>query len=90
MQGLQLQALPSLVGNRAMARFARQLQREAASPPATDSAGGLTPTMLAQIARRLRAAMEGWGTDEEAIYSALSGRTEEQVAAIAHTTCATS
>ena len=84
-QGLQIQALPALVGNRAMTRFAQRLQRQAASPPATDSAGGLTPTMLAQIARRLRAAMEGLGTDEEAIYSALSGRTQEQVAAIART-----
>jgi hypothetical protein len=84
-EALQLQALPALIGNRAMGRFARQLQRQAASPPAPVPTGGLTPTMLAQIARRLRAAMEGWGTDEEAIYSALSGRTQEQVAAIART-----
>ena len=83
--GLRLQRLPTLIGNRAMTRYARRLQRQSAGPPATDSAGGLTPTMLTQIARRLRAAMEGWGTDEEAIYSALSGRTQEQVAAIART-----
>jgi hypothetical protein len=84
-EGLRLGALPTVIGNRAMARFVRQLQRQSASPPAAEATGGLTSTMLTQIARRLRAAMEGWGTDEEAIYSALSGRTQEQVAAIART-----
>ncbi len=44
--------------------------------------GGLDDRMLDQIARRLRNAMEGWGTDEEAIYSAFSGRTQEQADAI--------
>jgi hypothetical protein len=34
------------------------------------------------IARRLHAAMEGWGTDEEAIYGALSGRTPTDYQAI--------
>jgi hypothetical protein len=52
-------------------------------PPATDV--GLSPEMLAQIARRLRSAMKGWGTDEEAIYASLSGRTQVQVDAIAST-----
>jgi len=39
--------------------------------------------MIRQIARQLREAMAGLGTDEEAIYSALAGRTQEQVDAIA-------
>ncbi len=53
-------------------------------PPSTAPAdGGLNQDMLRQIARRLREAMAGWGTDEEAIYSSFSGRTQEQVDAIA-------
>lgn len=51
------------------------LQRQ----PAT---GGLTQPMLEQIARRLREAMQGPGTDESAIYAAFAGRTQEQVDAI--------
>ena len=47
-----------------------------------EEAGGLDSRMLDQVARQLREAMAGWGTDEEAIYSALSGRTQEQVDAI--------
>jgi hypothetical protein len=66
----------------------QQIQKQSPSgtttPPATTN-GGLTPEMLTQIAPRLRNAMEGWGTDEEAIYSALSGRTQDQVNAIAAT-----
>ena len=34
------------------------------------------------VARRLHSAMEGWGTDEEAIYGALSGRTPTDYQAI--------
>lgn len=63
------------------------VQKQAAAPapaPAPAAAtGGLSEEMLKQIARTLRAAMAGWGTDEEAIYSAFSGRTQEQVDAIA-------
>jgi hypothetical protein len=60
------------------------VQRQAAAPaPAAAETGGLTEEMLKQIARTLHAAMEGWGTDEDAIYSAFSGRTQDQVDAIA-------
>lgn len=63
------------------------LQRQAAGGGAAGGAppagGGLTPEMLEQIARRLREAMQGLGTDEEAIYGALSGRSQAQVDAIA-------
>jgi Domain of unknown function (DUF4157)/Annexin len=58
---------------------ASRLYRQAATPVTS----GLTDTMLRQIARQLRAAMAGWGTDEEAIYSALAGRTQQQVDEIA-------
>ena len=54
----------------------------AAAPAAAAATGGLTEEMLKQIARTLRGAMQGWGTDEEAIYSAFAGRTQEQVDAI--------
>ncbi len=40
---------------------------------------GLTQVMLTNIAERLREAMSGLGTDEEAIYSVLSGRSQYQV-----------
>jgi hypothetical protein len=61
-----------------------QIQRQAATPPAP-AVNTLSPEMLQQIARRLREAMAGPGTDEEAIYSAFSGRTNPQVAAISQT-----
>lgn len=35
------------------------------------------------VAAQLREAMEGWGTDEDAIYAALGGRTQAEVDAIA-------
>jgi Domain of unknown function (DUF4157)/Annexin len=58
----------------------------AAAPtsPAPDT-GGLSPEMLSQIARRLREAMAGLGTDESAIYAALGGRAQSQVDAVART-----
>jgi len=69
---------------------APRLQRQAAGPaapsgpapassPAPGPASGLSDAMLRQIARQLREAMEGWGTDEDSIYAALSGRTPDQV-----------
>jgi len=59
------------------------IQRLPTPAPAAPANGGLSVEMLVQIARRLRNAMAGWGTDEDAIYAALSGRTQPQVDAIA-------
>ena len=58
------------------------------TPPAPASApapamGELTEAMLNQIASTLHEAIADINTDEEAIYSALSGRTQEQADAIA-------
>jgi hypothetical protein len=49
-------------------------------PPA---GSGLSDEMLSQIAHQLRAAMRGLGTDEDAIYAAMAGRTRAQVDEIA-------
>lgn len=63
------------------------LQKQGTAPtaPANSTApvnGGLSDEMLRQIARNLREAMAGLGTDEEAIYASLAGRTQEQANAI--------
>jgi hypothetical protein len=42
----------------------------------------ISPDQAESIARQLRKAMKGWGTDEEAIYGAMSGRTGADIAAI--------
>jgi hypothetical protein len=65
--------------------FITEIQREADGDTKKEPSvnGGLSDEMIDQIVIRLRKAMEGWGTDEEAIYSAFSGRTQEQVDAIA-------
>jgi hypothetical protein len=42
----------------------------------------LTPDLAQSIARKLRKAMAGWGTDEDAIYGAMSGRTAPDIKAI--------
>lgn len=62
-----------------------RVQRQAAGPGPAPAPlnGGLTDEMLRQIARRLREAMAGLGTDEDAIYAAMAGRTQDQVTAIA-------
>ncbi|HJZ65011.1 MAG TPA: DUF4157 domain-containing protein [Candidatus Acidoferrum sp.] len=65
------------------AQVRRQAAPPAAGPPAPAPAMPLSDAMLRQIAQRLRKAMEGWGTDEEAIYSSLSGRTQAEVDEIA-------
>lgn len=63
---------------------AQRIHRQAGSTsaPPVPVNGGLADEMLRQIARRLRAAMAGLGTDESAIYGALSGRTQAQIDAI--------
>lgn len=58
-------------------------QRQASPAPAPPAVPTLSDEMLRQIAQRLREAMAGLGTDEEAIYSSLSGRTQEEADAIA-------
>src|SRR5918994_1235308 len=75
-EALQLQALPALIGNRAMGRFARQLQRQAANPPRP------TAGAAEQAAHQLHRAMDRWGTDEAAIFAALTGRTKDERDAI--------
>jgi hypothetical protein len=59
-----------------------QRQTNGAGVPAAIDTGSLSDAMLEQIAKRLRDAMEGWGTDESAIYAAFAGRTQSQVNAI--------
>jgi hypothetical protein len=39
----------------------------------------LTPDLAKSLARKLEDAMSGWGTDEDAIYGALSGRTATDI-----------
>jgi hypothetical protein len=39
----------------------------------------LSPELAQSIARKLEDAMSGWGTDEDAIYGALSGRSAEDI-----------
>ena len=64
-------AMQAHAGNAATQRLARQ-----AAP------GGLATSQAESIARRLEDAMSGWGTDEEAIYGALSGRTAADMVVI--------
>ena len=87
-----LLALQRTAGNAAIVSILRlQLQRdadtetEAGTDETTEAepvADALSPAMAEQLARRLREAMEGWGTDEEAIYAAFGGRTQPQIDAI--------
>ncbi len=81
-QWLLAHELSHVVQQQAAPVNAATIQRQSGgAPPAAD--GGLTQEMLEQIARRLREAMAGLGTDEEAIFSAFSGRTQQQADAIA-------
>ncbi|HSI59400.1 MAG TPA: DUF4157 domain-containing protein [Ideonella sp.] len=77
-------------GTGGAARLQRQAAGPAAAPPGgappvvappggAPPASGLSDEMLKQIARHLREAMAGAGTDEDAIYAALAGRTQVQV-----------
>lgn len=75
-------AQQSAKSNSAMPTIQRQPSASVPAPDVDAANGGLNEQMLKQIARTLREAMKGWGTDEEAIYSAFAGRTQEQVDAI--------
>ena len=61
--------------------LAHTLQQEGTS--STKIQRRAVPFEPASIAKQLKEAMEGWGTDEEAIYAALSGRTRSQLDEIA-------
>ena len=82
-----LMGLQRAAGNVAVGRLVR---REAIRPPVQRAVTAIrlpvqravTPEQATSIAARLREAMAGWGTDEEAIYGALSGRTASDLAAI--------
>jgi hypothetical protein len=67
----QLLAMQATAGNAATRRLARQ-----------PAGGGITTSQADAIARQLEDAMSGLGTDEEAIYGALSGRTGNDMSAI--------
>jgi hypothetical protein len=67
-------------GGSAQQDGAPRLQRQAG--PGGGGGGGLSDEMLKQVARQLRKAMAGLGTDEDAIYAAMAGRTQDQVNAI--------
>lgn len=47
-----------------------------------DDAGNIIPFNPRPFVITLKAAMDGWGTDEQAIFGALEGKTEPQLAAI--------
>ncbi|MDJ0767810.1 MAG: hypothetical protein QNJ12_03415 [Ilumatobacter sp.] len=78
------------LGNTGVQRLAQRLREaDAGAGGGGAGAGGgapepdqLSPSMAQQLARRLRDAMEGWGTDEDAIYGVFTGRTQSQVDAI--------
>jgi peptidoglycan hydrolase-like protein with peptidoglycan-binding domain len=86
-------ALQRLAGNRAVGNMmARRAGRPAAAsiPAAAPSTPAptarhpviqraISPEMADSIANRLSKAMRGWGTDEEAIYGALSGRSVDDL-----------
>lgn len=74
-----LRLLGSVAGNRAMAGLVAQ-RTGAGGPPVIQREVSLP--QAARLAARIHDAVEGWGTDEEAVYGALSGRTPEDIDAI--------
>jgi len=54
----------------------------APAAPGPDKKDAPDPKRVAAATSQLAAAMEGWGTDEDAIYSALRGKSAAEVAAI--------
>lgn len=88
-----VEGLQATAGNRAtveaVQRAAGPSSGGTRTPPPTRAPAGspvvqreLSVGAAELIARRLHSAMEGWGTDEEAIYGALSGRTPTDYQAI--------
>lgn len=76
-------ALQGAAGNRATAQAIadrRGLQRRAM--PGIAVQREMAGAQVHALAHRLHEAMEGWGTDEEAVYGALSGRTPEDISLI--------
>lgn len=69
-------------GGAASPSVQRQGASGAGAGATAPSLGGLDEEMVRQIARNLREAMAGLGTDEDAIYAAVAGRTQEQLGAI--------
>jgi len=70
-------------------RYEQEADRMAASEAFTPPGSIRVPTgarqrrtAMEQIATELRNAVDGWGTDEQAIFNALAGRTPAQIAAI--------
>ena len=86
--------LQATAGNQAAVEAVQRAAAAPASPiggaPAAPPVHGGVPVVQRElsisaaelVARRLHSAMEGWGTDEEAIYGALSGRTPTDYQAI--------
>jgi hypothetical protein len=85
-QRRRLAFLQAAAGNRAANTVIGSPRRSAgiaAQTPAIPPVQRVLSTgQAAALAGRLHEAMAGWGTDEEAVYGALSGRTRDDIAAI--------
>ncbi|HEY6569139.1 MAG TPA: hypothetical protein VIZ22_02565 [Candidatus Limnocylindrales bacterium] len=67
--------LQATAGNRATVEALQRTPAGGTAGPGLTVQRAVSPDQATQIARRLDDAMRGWGTDEEAIYGALAGRT---------------
>src|SRR5262245_5779681 len=81
-----LAGLQASAGNRATAGLVAQrrasVQRQPGAPRALTIQRVISTEQAERIARQIEDAMSGVGTDEEAIYGALAGRTGKDIAAI--------
>jgi hypothetical protein len=81
-----LAGLQASAGNRATARLVAQrsasVRRQAGAQRTPTIQRAVSPEQAESIARKIEDAMSGVGTDEEAIYGALAGRTGKDIAAI--------
>jgi hypothetical protein len=73
-----IERVQAAAGNRAAA----ELVAQRSGGPAATVQRAIAAEQADAIARQLESAMSGWGTDEEAIYGALSGRTGADIKAI--------